>query len=369
MRGNPVRSAVAKAGNASEEGAAGLGLIREQVERFTREGLRARLVRPFDAQQVLAGFRKRDGEMVLDVDIGGDKITAAKFAVRDGALQLAEHVLMQQGDDGRGYLDALRKLAEMASDLGIRVGISIAGPITGTRLDAGPNLACLAQELQASYAGDFARLFRNVSLANDAEAGLLAAALEAARRYPDSRDVIYVINGSGLGGAVLAGNCIYAAEPGHVAVVNELNSLQGFAQAKPCGLGGATHTCMEAVGASKAGVEDIWRKVRGDRLNGRQIAACLTAGDSFAHALYSNSARITAHVVIGMATAFGMLDADGGPVVVGHGGIFQVPSYGEWLSKILNRALGRAPRVLFTKDFSDNTCLEGAAIAALVGGA
>jgi predicted NBD/HSP70 family sugar kinase len=349
-----------------------LGLVPEQVRRFTLEDIRVRSGRAFDARNALREFRERDGETVLAVDIGGDKLMAAHFTVRDGSLRLAGRMPTLHGDEGRGYLGMLRDLAAAARAEGIRTGISVAGPVSGTRLEAGPNLAVLAGELQAGYGGDFAGLFPSVAVANDAEAGLLAAAIEAARRYPGSRDVIYVINGSGLGGAVLAGNHVYAAEPGHVAVVDELNSVGGIRQVKPCGLDGATHTCVEAVAASKAGVEDMWRMAMGERLSGRQIAAMLAAGNALARGLYRNSARITAHVVLGLAAAFGLLDGQEGSepaVIVGHGGIFQVPGYGEWLAASLDRALGQTPRILFTKDFSDNTCLEGAAIlAAFPGG-
>jgi hypothetical protein len=50
--------------------------------------------------------------------------------------------------------------------------------------------------------------------------------------------------------------------------------------------------------------------------------------------------------------------------VVGHGGIFYVPGYGDRIIDILGR-IEDAPRFLFTREFSVNTCLEGAALAAV----
>lgn len=138
----------------------------------------------------------------------------------------------------------------------------------------------------------------------------------AVMRFPGARDVIYVINGSGLGGAALANNTIYAAEPGHVAVVGQLNSFNGLSQRKPCGLDPATHVCVKSVGASKAGVEDIWRLATGEHLTGREIAALHAAANELARALYHNSAFITAHVVTGMAWAFGLLSDSNQPVIV-----------------------------------------------------
>ena len=115
-------------------------------------------------------------------------------------------------------------------------------------------------------------------------------------------------------------------------MVGQLNSFSGFSQRKRCGLDGATHVCVEAVGASKAGVEDIWRQMTGEHLTGREIAALHMVGNELARALY-NSASITAHVITGMASAFGLLSAANQPVIVAHGGIFQAPGYGERVRK------------------------------------
>jgi predicted NBD/HSP70 family sugar kinase len=340
------------------------GLLPDQIGRFTMQALRARPVRPFDPGQALNALRILEGASMLAIDIGGDKLVAERFAICDGEIAQAETILTRHGDHGVGYLAALQEVAEFAWTSRIPVGISFAGPVSGTRLVGAPNLPAFASEFHRSHGGDFASLFWNVSLANDAEAGIMAAALMAARHNPGARDVIYIINGSGLGGAVLTGNMIYAAEPGHIEVAGQLNSFDGFVQRKQCGLDGATHVCIEAVGASKAGVEDIWHQIRGDRLTGRQISARYIKGDDLARALYHNSAWITAHAIKGMAVAFGLFEGDGWPVIVGHGGIFQVPGYGQRVCDSLSDAAGN-PRILLTKDFSANTCLEGAAIAAI----
>lgn len=336
-------------------------LLPEQLKRFTITSLRARLVRQFDARASLGGLRASDGEMVIGVDIGGDKLSASYFVVRGGAVERTRDVLSCQGDGGSGYLAALAELRERACREALTVGISFAGPVDGTRLVAAPNLPDFLAELGEGYGGDFARLFPAVTVANDAVAGLMAGAVEAARRYPDSRDVIYVINGSGLGGAVLTRNSIYAAEPGHVRVAGQLNP---FGQRKECGLDGASFPCVEAVAASKAGVEDIWQQRTLRRLPGQEISARYQAGDRLASELYDSSARIMAHVILGMATAFGLTADPGRLVVVGHGGIFHVPGYGDRIVDILGHALAAAPRFLFTREFSPNTCLAGAAVAA-----
>jgi predicted NBD/HSP70 family sugar kinase len=364
MQVDHASEAFAYPGTSSSGRVGASGLAPEQLQRFTKDSLRARPVRPFDVEQVLDMLRLRDGMTVAAVDIGGDKITTADFTVRKGRVESSGHTLVAQGDNGIGYLEALRAVSDSASRRGVPVGISFAGPIMGTRVEAAPNLATFAREFRASYDSDFANLFWKVELANDAEAGIMTAALEATRRYQDSCDVVYVINGSGLGGAVLTGGTIYAAEPGHIEVAAQLNDLDGFSQHKQCGLDGATHVCIEAVGASKAGVEDIWRQITGQKLTGRQISTLLLGGDELARDVYYSSARITAHAIKGMGTAFDLFRGGNRPVVIGHGGIFQVPGYGALVCEILGRDLGAAPRVLFTKDFSDNACLDGAATAA-----
>ncbi|HCU94050.1 MAG TPA: hypothetical protein DHU96_15530 [Actinobacteria bacterium] len=336
-------------------------LVPEQVERFTVEALRAKPVRSFDPQAALHRLRAGGEKTVIAVDIGGDKLIALSYNIRDGLLlQLAE-VLARRGDGGSAYLDGLEEVANLARRKTLSVGISFAGPTDGTKLLAGPNLPVFTAELHDRCGGDFAGLFPAVAVANDAEAGIMAGALEAAKRYPETQNVIYVINGSGIGGAVLTDNMIFAAEPGHIQVEPRLNP---FGQHKSCGMDGATYVCIELVAASKAGVEDIWLQQKGKRLNGKEIAAKYLAGDHMALDLYENSALVTAHAIKGMARAFGLPKDFDGTVVVGHGGIFEVPGYPKRVCSILGKDLPTVPRMLFTKDFSTNACLDGAAIAA-----
>lgn len=341
-------------------------LMPEQIERFTTGALRAKSARIFDPQATLHELLVGGEKIVLAVDIGGDKLVAWSYDVRDGLLLQLEEVLVRRSDGGSGYLDGLEKVADLARRDMLSVGISFAGPINGTKLLAGPNLATLIAELHDRHNGDFANLFQAVALANDAEAGIISGGLEAAKLYPEMRNVIYVINGSGLGGAVLTNNIIFSAEPGHIEVEPQLNP---FGQHKSCGMLGATYVCVEAVAAGKAGVEDIWRQCQGSRLGGREIAARYLAGDHVALDLYDNSSLMTAHVIKGMAKAFGFPENLDGTVVVCHGGVFRVPGYRERVRSILAKNLSCMPRMLFTQDFTANACLDGAAIVAAISGA
>ena len=173
MQVTQVVQAFESLGNSSRERTGMSCFVPEQLRRFTKETLRARPVRPFDVQEVLRRIHLCKGMTVLAVDIGGDKITAADFSVLHGRVELSNHVLTVQGDNGVGYLAALREVADSAQRRGIPVGISFAGPISGTRLNAAPNMPFFAKELQAGYGGDFANLFWKLELANDAEAGIM----------------------------------------------------------------------------------------------------------------------------------------------------------------------------------------------------
>lgn len=75
---------------------------------------------------------------------------------------------------------------------------------------------------------------------------------------------------------------------------------------------------------------------------------------------------MTAHVIVGLASAF-HLDPERTSVVC-HGGIFHVLGYGERVRAIPAKDLPRPPGLVFTKDFSTNTCLDGAALAAMLAG-
>lgn len=364
MRDRETESSLAMRGRLLNERAIP-GLLTEQLERFTVESLRAKPVRRFSAHRVLDDLRANDDRTVVAVDIGGDKITASFVAVHGTTVQRSGDVLSRRSDGGAGYLDALREVADAASALRAPVGLSFAGPVDGTRILAGPNLPAFMADFTAAYDGDLANLFPHVEVANDAEAGMMAGALEAARRYPDAQDVVYLINGSGLGGAVLTGEILYATEPGHIPVTDTLNV---FGQDKACGMDGATFVCVEAVAASKSGIEDIWRKAMGDSLPGHEISARYLDGHQLATDLYDSSAHVVAHVIKGIAGAFGLLDGRQRLVVVAHGGIFHVPGYGDRLHQILENDLEYSPPLIFTREFSDNMCLEGAAIAAVCKG-
>jgi predicted NBD/HSP70 family sugar kinase len=341
-------------------------MVDAQLARFTPASLQAVESRRFHPGAALQTLRANHGAEVVAVDIGGDKLVTAPYAVDRGALVPQAAPVVKRSSAGVGYLEMLEEAARSAGGRGLPLGISYAGPVRGSRALAGINVTSFTEELRSRHDGDFARLSRQVSLVNDGEAGVLAASLDAIRHHPAARHVLYVINGSGLNAAAWRDGTVITCEAGHLPVDAGVNPL---GQHKPCGMRGATWVCLESVAASKAGIEDLWLQRRGEALGGREIAAAFVAGDELAVRLYEGSALVTAHVVKGVAQALGILPEWDATVVVGHGGTFEVPGYGDRVRAILEQDLSRPTRMRFTKDFSANACLDGAAIAAVCAGA
>lgn len=337
-------------------------LVDSQVAQFTIESMQAIRTRTFNPHATLKSWSANGKTEVVAIDIGGDKLIAASYIVGQGGLTQEGKPLVKRGTAGAGYIDVLEEVSSLARTKALPVGISYAGPVQGSKVLAGVNLPSFMSDFQSRYNEDFANLYSQMTLVNDGEAGVLVASLEAMRRYPAARHVIYILNGSGLNCAALKDNTIVTSEAGHIPVEGSLNF---FRQQKPCGLRGATHVCLEGVASSKAGLEDIWFQQRGEKLSGEEIAAAYLAGDELALRLYEGSALVTAHVVKGMANALGLLREWDATVVVGHGGTFQVPGYGGRVRAILEADLSSATRMFLTKDFSSNACLDGAAIAAM----
>lgn len=340
-------------------------LFSEQVNKFTSESLRAKVTGSLNPSLALDVLKKKEGRKVIAVDLGGDKLIAVTLKVRDGLLiQDPGNTVSAQSSSEADYLSILEDIAREASSEGLSVGISVAGPVEGAKSLASPNLMKFSNSFKEKYDSDFAKLFPTLgTVSNDMVACIVAGAIEAKKQFPQADKVLLIGNGSGFGGAILKDGQIIAIEPGHVELISSLNP---YAQDKHCGLFGAQFVCTEGVAASKAGVESLWAKNKGARLSGRQINERYMQGDPLAADLYDNSALIVAHAIRGVSNIFQLLKESGDTIIIGHGGIFNVNGYGERVGQILKKDLGFNPKLLFTKNFSTNACLEGAALATLV---
>lgn len=338
-------------------------LNQEQLLLFTPEALRVRQALIFNSQVALETVNGTIGRQVMAVDIGGDKITRAIYHVgSNGKLNTIDEKT-SNSQNGTGYLEILEGIALEAACKRMPVGISVAGVVEGNCLRENRNIPVFVASLQNKYGSDLEEIFRqrNASLhtvLNDAVAGSVCASLEIARTSFKQKEMIFLINGGGIGGNILAENNIWACEPGHIPVVKALNPHN---QTTPCGMSGAEFVCIERVGASGAGIESIYQQQRSQRLSGRDISRQYQEGDELALALYKNSAFIVAHAIMGIARVGRLLQERGDTAIALHGGCFHVPNYPERVIQILKEHLGYAPDVYCTKDFSSNACLEGAA--------
>lgn len=77
-------------------------LLPEQLAGFAVTTLHAHPTRFFDPGTVLRQVREREGQAVLAVDMGGDKLAAATYSVRGGRLTLRDEPRLLRGDGGAG---------------------------------------------------------------------------------------------------------------------------------------------------------------------------------------------------------------------------------------------------------------------------
>lgn len=332
--------------------------VPEQVAAYRTDELLTQPVCHFDPAAAVAALR--DGRQVIAIDIGGDKIRSARYAIRDGRLT-CEDERVTQSRGGAGYLDILEELAREAERDDLPVGISSATKMDGSVIARTVNLPVLRDEMRARYGGDYANVFPGRSfVANDTVAGICGAASELARRGVPAEHVGFIICASGMGGSVIAGGVATHVEIAHVPLADALNPL---GQTTPCGVEGRAYVCVERVAAARAGIEDLWRQRTGEALDGRELGRRFEAGDELATTLYETSALAVAHAIVGLAARYQFPAGEG--VVVLHGGNFEIARYREAVQRRLAAIPGDNPRLVFSRDLSANTCLDGAAILGL----
>lgn len=339
----------------------------EQLEEYSLESIHAERVAAFDPSVVAEVLREKEGTRVIGADFGGDKGAVRLYVVRGGRLEIDEtYEDRVQGTYGEGYLGVLERLSEFASTHNIPVGMSWGAPLDGTRPQFHQKAATLLEELGQRYEGDFKNVVPNLTACiNDGPAGLISAVVAAARQGP-VENVILPINGGGLGMAVLANGTLFATEAGHVRGVGALNT---YGQTTVCGVFGAEYTCIEMLGANKVGIEAQWA-MQHEPLRALDIENEFKAGNEFAGELYDHSAWVISHVIVGTAQAFGIDLTRDTTAIVGHGGAWRFPDYNERVRQIIGQHIVARPRLMTTFDYGDarsNACIEGAALAALIG--
>lgn len=342
-------------------------LNESQLALFSPESIHASPVTTFDPLASSKRLEELEGARVIAADFGADKGVTQLFIIRDGQLVPDDtYTDYVQGDHGNGYLASLEKTAAYAQQNNLPVGISWGTPLDGTKPLFHPKADHFLAELQKTYNGDIANVIPTLKAClNDGPAGLVSGAI-AANQLAPTTSIIFPINGGGIGMAALVNNTLYATEAGHVQAVGELNR---YDQTEACNVFGATYLCLERLGANKAGIEAQWQTQTGEYMRARDIEDRYKEGNEFAGELYDNSALILAHAIQGVARALSVDLSAETTAVVGHGGAFKFPHYGERVQQILDQHNGSPSRLIMTKDHvssTGNACLDGAALAALL---
>lgn len=332
----------------------------EQIKKITYESLRANFIRNFSIPDTIKRLFESDGQMAYAVDMGGDKIAAQSFQASNGELiQIGEESVLKS-DQGKGYMEFLEKIADRSMIRSYKVGVAAAGPLNGSVMIEGPNIKEFYNEFEKLYRCDFARLFDNPAVENDAVAGLISGALSVYKKNPSIKNVLLIICGSGFGGALLKNDEIFSMEPGHIELVPSLNA---FNIDEPCGVFNNSHVCIEKVASGRAGIEKIYEKITNDKKNGHEIAELSVSGDDVSLSLYDHSARLVSLVIKGIFNAFSIDGAEN--AIVLHGGVFSAPGYQERVGQYLAREYDISPVIFNTNSRTVNACLEGAAVSSI----
>ncbi len=311
----------------------------------------------FDPERALAALQP-DRE-VLAIDIGGDKIRVATCRLGNGGMA-RRNERVHRAAGGAGYLAFLEIIAAEAIEKDLNVGISTATKMNGSVIARTVNLPVFFNELSARYSANYERLFPGRSfVANDTVMGICGAATRLAMCGQGARDVAFFVCGSGLGASVIADGVATHVEAAHMPLDPALNPL---GQTRACGVEGREFVCLDRVVAGRAGIEDIYRQRTGEARDGVALGALYAAGDPLATVLYETSALALAHAISGVTERYGFGDDS---AVVLHGGMFELARYREAVGRALAGVPHAGFQVVYSRDLSDNACLDGAAMMAV----
>jgi len=331
----------------------------EQLRRFTRETLRAKQAGTFDIG--LLNKKIGQGKRVIALDLGGSNLRYAEFTVGSNMELCKTEAFTFSSENGEKYLNFLRDVGEFAQENSLPVGISTTGIVEGTRLRSSTHLKKLIEDL-SDVQGDFSSIIPNLkSASNDGVAGAIGSYAELLRKFPAIKQVIYFINGTGLGAAVIQEGKIWSTEPGHIETID---ALDPYKRKKLCSLAGVESPCIHLT-ASGHGIEDTYFKITGKKATGIELSKLAQNGDETAQQLLRNSAGLVAITLEGIMNSFQMEKSPEDTAVIFHGGIFNTFEYNDYLKQSLRTNLANAPQLIFPNNEEENFCLIGAALTAL----
>lgn len=333
--------------------------VPEQIALYQTEHLLTHEVCRFDPEQ--AASKLQAPRVVMAIDIGGDKIRSAIYALGDGELRKRDEVIFQSRK-GAGYLAFLERLAEEAIAKDLRVGISSATKLAGSVVTRTVNLPMFFDEFRQNYDADYENLFPGRSfVANDTITGICGSSTRLVLQGMEAQEVGFFISASGLGASVIKDKTAIHVEAGHVPLVESLNPL---GQTTPCGVEGKDYVCVERVTAARAGIEDLYFQQTGAARDGMTLGRMYEEGDTLSTLLYETSARALAHATVGVMERYAFSESKKS-VVVFHGGNFEIAKYRDAVKRNLKRLPGFQSHVVFSRDLSENVCLDGAAMTAV----
>ncbi|MFL5759538.1 MAG: ROK family protein [Thermomicrobiales bacterium] len=328
----------------------------EQIAIYQTDHLLSAYVCAFSPQRAVE--KMQEPTEVLALDIGGDKLRRAQYRIEHGSLAKIDEQVFPSGK-GKGYLAILEKIAEEVTTQQMAVGISSATKMEGSVISRTTNLDEFFAEFLDKYGADYAVLFPERSfVANDTITGLCGSSTlltSQGRAIPES---VFVISASGLGAAVLKDHQATHVEIAHVPVISALNPL---GQTRHCHIEAKNYVCVERVAAARAGIEDIYVQQTGEKKDGVAISALYEHGDRLATTLYETSALLVAHATEGLRQRYQFTDSG---VVIFHGGNFQISKYRQEVLRDLSAFSVSPEQIIFSRDLSQNVCLDGAAILA-----
>lgn len=336
--------------------------VPEQIALYQTEHLLTQPVCKFDP--VRAASQLQAVRNVMAIDIGGDKLRWAIYATGNGWLTKQEEQVFQS-TGGTGYLALLEGLAARAIANDVRVGISSATKLEGSVIQRTVNLPVFFEEFRQSHGADYENLFPGRSIvSNDTIAGICGSGTRLVLQGHDVQDAAFFICGSGMGASVLKDHTAIHVEAAHVPLVDRLNPL---GQTTPCGVEGKDYVCVERVTAARAGIEALYLQRTGDAKDGITLGKMYTEGDALATVLYETSALALAHATAGVTQRYAFPGSNRS-VVIYHGGNFEIEKYRDAVKRNMTRLTHSRTRVVFSRDLSDNVCLDGAAILAVYSG-
>lgn len=227
-----------------------------QLQQFNLDSLLARPSGKIELLQAAIKLKYSQDQEILEIDIGGTSLKALVVSVKeDGTMEInkSKQLIFNKIGKGDNYLEALIRIAETYPNL--QVAVCSAGVVENNTLITCPNASALVEPLR--QAGNFSGIFkRPVSLMNDAEAVVHAAAVGVAMRDQRARPTIGYIKSGGIGGAGIdAWGNRTSLEPGHIVVADP--TLNPHNVTTLCHLFPGqrwNYVCLERIAASEAGI-------------------------------------------------------------------------------------------------------------------